>query len=196
MINNLYNYNDPLEQFDVIPLITIFNLSIVNNIVVYFIIIFFAFSVLSSQASLKISNLSNLGFLKKKMFVFVKTIVTENVSLAAQKHFILIYYMFLFLLFCNLIGMVPYSFTITSSLVVSFFLSLGFFLGVNIIGFLVHGINIFSLFLPAGAPSAILPGLVLIEILSYFARVFSLSIRLFANMMSGHTLLKILAGFA
>ena len=92
--------------------------------------------------------------------------------------------------------MIPYSFTITSSFVVTLFLSLGFFIGVNIIGCLVHGIAILSLFLPGGAPVIILPALVLIEILSYFARIFSLSIRLFANMMSGHTLLKILADFS
>ena len=95
-----------------------------------------------------------------------------------------------------MIGMVPYSFTITSSFTVTLYLSLGFFIGVNLIGLLMHGSGMLNLFLPGGAPLPIMPFLVLIEILSYVARVFSLSIRLFANMMSGHTLLKILAGFS
>lgn len=100
------------------------------------------------------------------------------------------------LVFCNLIGMIPYSFTITSAFSITLFLSLGFFIGVNIIGCLIHGTDILNLFLPGGAPLPIVPFLIIIEIISYFARIFSLSIRLFANMMSGHTLLKILIGFS
>jgi ATP synthase subunit 6 len=194
--NTLFFICDPLEQFDFLPLVTIFNFTLINNLVVYCFFIAVAISILFIQANYKVASLTNLGLVNKKLFNFIKTIVKENVALVAQKYFPIIYYIFLFLLFCNMLGMVPYSFTITSSFTVTLFLSLGFFIGVNIIGCLTHGIFIFKLFLPNGAPLVIMPALIIIEFLSYFARIFSLSIRLFANMMSGHTLLKILAGFA
>jgi ATP synthase subunit 6 len=92
--------------------------------------------------------------------------------------------------------MIPYSFTITSHLAITFYLSLSAFIGINIIAIKKNNIAVFNLFLPKGVPIFIIPALVLIELVSYIARVFSLAIRLFANMMSGHTLLKILAGFS
>lgn len=92
--------------------------------------------------------------------------------------------------------MVPYSFTVTSHIIFTFGLALSIFIGVNIIGIQTHGINFFSLFLPRGVPLFIVPLIITIELLSYSIKVFTLSIRLFANMTSGHTLLKIIAGFA
>jgi F-type H+-transporting ATPase subunit a len=92
--------------------------------------------------------------------------------------------------------MFPYSYTLTSGILITFYLSLKFFIGVNIIGIIKNKERFVDLFLPSGAPLIIIPFLCLIELVSYIARVFSLSIRLFANMMSGHTLLKILTGFA
>ena len=93
-------------------------------------------------------------------------------------------------------GMIPYSFTVTSHIVVTLGLASMAFLGINIIGIRIHGLHLLSLFLPAGAPLALAPLLVIIELVSYSFRVISLALRLFANMMSGHCLLKILAGFA
>jgi ATP synthase subunit 6 len=101
-----------------------------------------------------------------------------------------------FILACNLLGMIPYGFTVTSHIVVTFGLALIMFIGINIIGFKTHGLHLFSLFLPPGAPLIMAPLLVFIEVVSYSFRVVSLSLRLFANMMSGHCLLKILAGFS
>jgi len=92
--------------------------------------------------------------------------------------------------------MIPYSFTVTSHIVVTLGLASMAFIGINIIGIKTHGLHLLSLFLPAGAPLGLAPFLVLIELLSYSFRVVSLALRLFANMMSGHCLLKILAGFA
>jgi ATP synthase subunit 6 len=92
--------------------------------------------------------------------------------------------------------MVPYSFTVTSHCVVTVFLAAFFFIAINIVGARKHGIQMFSLFLPSGAPLLLAPLLVVIEAVSYSFRVVSLALRLFANMMSGHCLLKILAGFA
>jgi F-type H+-transporting ATPase subunit a len=93
-------------------------------------------------------------------------------------------------------GMVPYSFTVTSHIVITLGLSTVAFLAINIIGIRTHGFHMLSLFLPGGAPLALAPLLVPIELVSYSFRVISLALRLFANMMSGHCLLKILAGFA
>jgi len=92
--------------------------------------------------------------------------------------------------------MIPFSFTVTSHIAVTLALAITAFFGINFIGFKTHGLHLFSLFLPPGAPLALAPLLVVIELVSYCFRVISLALRLFANMMSGHCLLKILAGFA
>jgi len=92
--------------------------------------------------------------------------------------------------------MIPFGFTITSHIVITFGLAFMFFFGINVIGVKRHGLHLLSLFLPNGAPLALAPLLVVIEVVSYSFRVISLALRLFANMMSGHCLLKILAGFA
>jgi F-type H+-transporting ATPase subunit a len=106
-----------------------------------------------------------------------------------------IYSTFLFILFANLIGNVPYSYAITSSIVVSIGLSFTIIIGVTILGLSIHKIHFFSFFIPAGTPLALVPLLVLIELISYIARAFSLGIRLFSNITAGHTLLKILSTF-
>lgn len=103
--------------------------------------------------------------------------------------------LFVFVLFSNLLGMVPYSFAITSQLVVTFTLSFVTFVGLNIFAVRDHGWHFLDLFLPTGVPLFLAPFVILIEVISYIARVFSLGIRLFANIMAGHTLLKILGGF-
>ena len=92
--------------------------------------------------------------------------------------------------------MIPYVFTTTSHIIVTLYFALAVFIGINIILIRTHGIYSLGLFLPGGAPIALAPLLVLIEVISYFIRVISLSVRLFANMMSGHILLKVLLGFA
>lgn len=103
---------------------------------------------------------------------------------------------FSFILFCNLMGMIPYSFTVTSHIAVTLGISIMSFFALNVVMIRTHGFHGFSFFLPSGAPLALAPLLVPIEIVSYSFRVVSLALRLFANMMSGHCLLKILAGFA
>ena len=91
--------------------------------------------------------------------------------------------------------MVPYSFTFTSHIIVTFALAAVVFVGVTILGFVKHGIRFFTFFVPPGAPVALWPLLIPIEIISYLSRPISLSVRLFANMLAGHTLLKVIAGF-
>ncbi len=108
----------------------------------------------------------------------------------------MLFAIFSYILFCNFLGMVPYSFTVTSHIVVTLGLAMVAFISINIIGIQTHGFHFLSLFLPPGAPLALAPLLIGIELVSYSFRVVSLALRLFANMMSGHCLLKILAGFA
>ncbi len=134
--------------------------------------------------------------LSENIVFFVRGLILENVGTSELVYFIYIFLIMLFVLLSNLIGLIPFAFTITSHLAVTFILAYISFFGLNLIGFLAHGFAFFSLFLPNGAPLMIAPFLVVIEIISYIARVFSLSIRLFANMMSGHTLLKILSSFS
>jgi len=107
-----------------------------------------------------------------------------------------LFFLFTNLLFFNVLGLLPFTFTVTSSFVVTLFFSLTVFLAANIMGIYYNGSSLIFNFLPTGTPLFIAPLLILIEIISYFSRIFSLSIRLFANMLSGHGLLKILIGFS
>lgn len=122
--------------------------------------------------------------------------VSENAGKEGNSFFPFIFSIFVFILACNVLGLIPYSFTVTSHLIVTITFAFMIFVGKLILGFRKHGIKLFGLFLPAGAPIGMAPFLVLIELISFNITVVSLSVRLFANMMSGHILLKVLAGFA
>jgi ATP synthase subunit 6 len=128
-------------------------------------------------------------------FIFY-TVLSENVKKNGSYFFPMLFSIFSFIFFCNLLGMIPYSFTVTSHIVITLGLATMAFVSINIVGIKTHGLHLLSLFLPPGAPLALAPLLVMIELVSYSFRVVSLALRLFANMMSGHCLLKILAGFA
>jgi ATP synthase subunit 6 len=129
-------------------------------------------------------------------YQIVLNIVKENAGEKGIRFFPLIFTTFMLILGCNLLGMIPYSFTVTSHLIITFTSALAIFTGMNILGILKHKKHFLSLFFPPGAPLGLAPLLVFIEFVSYIFRVLSLSIRLFANLMSGHTLLKILATFS
>jgi len=165
---------DPLEQFE------IFNILWINQC-----------------CPIALSNLNNIHVVVIVSFYqLVKNIIKSNTLLKRYQYFSILFYLFIFIFISNIMGLIPFSFTLTSSFIITFFLALTHFIGINILGLVFHRWNLMNLFLPSGAPLLITPLLVLIEIVSYFARVFSLSIRLFANMMSGHALLKILIGFS
>lgn len=129
------------------------------------------------------------------MVDFVSGIVTDNAGKSGMQYFPFIFTLFMFVLFANLLGMVPGSFTVTSHIIVTFALAGFIFVAVTLIGIFKHGLHFFSLFLPAGTPWWMMPLMILIELVSYLARPVSLSIRLAANMLAGHLLLKIIAGF-
>jgi F-type H+-transporting ATPase subunit a len=122
-------------------------------------------------------------------------VVNQINGRSGQIYFPFIYTLFIFILINNLIGMIPYSFASTSHFILTFALSFTVVLGATILGFQKHGLEFFSLLVPAGCPLGLLPLLVLIEFISYLARNISLGLRLAANILSGHMLLNILAGF-
>ncbi len=128
-------------------------------------------------------------------YEFIAGMIRDNVGNEGRKYFPFIFSLFMFILFANLIGLIPYSFTFTSHIAVTFAMALFVFLGVTVIAIARHGLHFFSFFLPTGVPMIMAPVLVPIEILSYLSRPISMSIRLFANMMAGHTMMKVFAGF-
>jgi F-type H+-transporting ATPase subunit a len=128
-------------------------------------------------------------------YEFIAGMIDDNVGHEGQEYFSFIFTLFIFILLGNLLGMIPYSFTFTSHIIVTFAMAAVVFLGVTIIGIARHGLHFLRLFVPHGVPVVLLLLLVPIEVLSYFIRPFTLSIRLFANMMAGHTMLAIFAGF-
>jgi F-type H+-transporting ATPase subunit a len=129
------------------------------------------------------------------MYATVYSIVVNQINYKGQIYFPFIYALFIFILTNNLIGMVPYSFASTSHVILTFSLSFTVVIGATILGFYIHNIKFFSLFVPAGCPLGLLPLLVVIEFISYLARNISLGLRLAANILAGHMLLNILSGF-
>ncbi len=127
---------------------------------------------------------------------FLASMVKEQIGNPGKRYFPFIFTIFTFVLLNNVIGLIPYTLTPTSHFIITMTLSCTIFVGVTIIGIFKHKLHFLSFFLPPGAPIALAPFLVIIEMISYFFRAISLGVRLFANMLSGHCLVKILAGFA
>jgi len=190
----------PLEQFEIVTLLPLslfgLNISLTNSTLFLFLSSLIALFWLS-LSFYKFSLIPNSWQLVQESFYnLTLDIIKVNLGSKGEAYFPFIFSLHLLLLFINLIGMVPYSFTVTSHIIFTFSLALSIFIGINIIGIRTHGFKFFNLFLPKGVPLVIVPLLITIEIISYLIKVFTLSIRLFANMTSGHALLKIIAGFA
>ena len=150
-----------------------------------------------SSRSIKNKSLipSRFQSISEIFYEFIANMVNDNIGDKGRKFFPLIFTLFTFLLFGNMLGMLPYSFTFTSHIIVTFVLAMFVFLLVTLLGIFIHGFKFFGLFVPKGVPMLMLPLMIPIEIISYLSRPISLSVRLFANMMAGHTMLKIFAGF-
>ncbi len=138
---------------------------------------------------------TRLQSVAESLYEIVDNMTHEILHENARRYFPFVLTLFLFILFANVLGLIPYSFTVTSHLIVTLTLALTVFIGATIIGFIRHGFGYLKLFMPSGVPVVLLPLVVVIEIVSYFIRPMSLSIRLFANMMAGHMMLKVMAGF-
>ena len=128
-------------------------------------------------------------------YEFVANLLRDTVGHEGRAYFPFVFTLFMFVLLGNLLGLVPYSFTFTSHIVVTFTLAIMIFIGVTILGFVKHGLHFFSFFVPPGVSIVLWPLMIPIELISYLSRPISLSVRLFANMTAGHTMLKVFAGF-
>jgi len=186
---------NPMHQFEVYRIGPEINLGTVNlsftNASLFMIIsaitiLFLLF--LGTKKKLLIP--SKTQFITEMSYTFIAKMINDTAGSGAKSFFPFIFTLFMFVLFCNMIGMLPYSFTVTSHIIVTFMLAATVFIGVTIIGFIKHGIKYLELFVPKGVPIILLPLIIVIEIISYLSRPVSLSVRLFANMMAGHTMLK------
>jgi ATP synthase subunit 6 len=195
----------PLEQFQIILLFSIklfcFDFSITNLVLVnILVIIFFTLFVYFFSSN---SNTASFFFIPNTWQVLVETLyeissqlLFDNINKDGEKYFPFISVIFTFVLFSNLIGLIPYSFTVTSHLIVTFTLSFSIFIGINLICIQKHKFHMMSLFIPSNTSFGLALLLVPIELLSYIFKPISLGVRLFANLMAGHTLLKVIVGFS
>ena len=190
---------DPIHQFKIKELIPLelfeINISFTNSSL--FMSLAIISIILLLLISIKNQSLipSRLQSISEIFYEFIANMISDNIGEKGRKFFPLIFTLFAFILFGNLLGMLPYSFTFTSHIIVTFVLAMFIFLFITLIGIFMHGFKFFGLFVPKGVPMLMLPLMIPIEIISYLSRPISLSVRLFANMMAGHTMLKIFAGF-
>ena len=193
----------PLDQFEIrnllsldAPILANIHVSL-TNIGLYLIVgmlLILSLNILATNYNKIVSNKWSIS--QESIYATIHSIVVNQINArSGQIYFPFIYTLFIFILINNLIGMVPYSFASTSHFILTFALSFTVVLGATILGFQRHGLVFFSLLVPAGCPLGLLPLLVLIEFISYLARNISLGLRLAANILSGHMLLNILAGF-
>jgi ATP synthase subunit 6 len=181
-----------------------FDFSITNLVLVNFLVFFFFISIVfffsSNEHSLKESSFffipSTWQVLIETLYEASSQLLFDNINKDGEKYFPFISIIFIFVLFSNLIGLIPYSFTTTSHLIVTFTLSFSIFIGINIICIQKHKFHMLSLFIPSNTSFGLALLLVPIELLSYIFKPISLGVRLFANLMAGHTLLKVIVGFS
>ncbi|MGF1454334.1 MAG: F0F1 ATP synthase subunit A [Alphaproteobacteria bacterium] len=191
--------HSPLEQFMIKPILEIqigqYDVSLTNSSL---------FMILATAGITAFLTLSMSGRamvpgrwqnLAEMSYEFVADIVRSTSGSEGMKYFPLVFSLFMYVLFCNLLGMMPYSFTVTSHIVVTFGLALVAITAVLIIGFARNGLGFLKLFAPSGVPPFLLILIIPIEVISFLTRPVSLAVRLFANMLAGHTMLKVFAGF-
>jgi F-type H+-transporting ATPase subunit a len=138
---------------------------------------------------------SRIQSLAEMSYEFIAGLISDTIGAEGRRFFPFVFTLFMFILFGNLLGLLPYSFTFTSHIIVTFAMAITVFTGVTILGLVKHKAHFFSFFVPPGVPIALWPLLIPIELISYLSRPISLSVRLFANMLAGHTLLKVIGGF-
>jgi ATP synthase subunit 6 len=187
-----------MEQFEIFPLFSLGlgpNFAITNATAFGVIVLLIAAGFLScgtGEATLVPNRWQSMA---EGVYSLALDTLRDSVGPKGAAYFPWIFASFLMIMMCNLVGMIPYTFTLTSHIAVTFGFAGATFIGINIVAFRAHGLHFFSFFVPKDVPAALLPLIVVIEVISYVFRLVSLAVRLFANMMAGHSLLKILAGF-
>lgn len=191
--------SSPLEQFQIKPLIPIevggVDLSFTQSSLVMTVAVVLVTGFLTLAVRGRGMVPTRLQSMAELSYEFIAGMIRDSVGSEGRKYFPFVFSIFMFILLGNLLGMIPYSFTFTSHIIVTFTLAMIVFVGVTVLALVRHGLHFFSFFMPQGAPIAMAPLLIPIEVLSYLARPVSLSIRLFANMMAGHTMMKVFAMF-
>ena len=191
--------HSPLEQFEIVPWVEIksgnLDLSFTNSSLAMIITVAFITIFLTLTVNSRSIVPSRLQLISELCYNFIAQLLKDTVGNEGRKYFPIVFSIFMFVLIGNMVGMIPYSFTFTSHIIVTFALASVVFIGVTILGFFNHGIRFFTFFYISGVPFYMHPLLIPIEVISYLSRPISLSVRLFANMLAGHTLLKVFAGF-
>lgn len=194
----------PLDQFKIAPFFSFsflsVDLSITNIFIVAVLAILIARGLVfaikdESRSSLFVAP-NGWQLIIEKLYLLVANLLVDTVVGGGGKYFQITFFFFMFILTSNLIGLIPYSFTTTSHMAVSFFMSFSIFIALNIIGFEKHGLKLFSIFLPSNTGAFLAIILIPIELISYTTKPISLGVRLFINLMAGHSLLKVIAWFS
>ncbi len=192
--------SDPIKQFVITPIIDLevggLDLSFTNSSLWMAIGVVVSAAFLSLAVRRKALVPGRLQMTAEMLYEFIAGTIRENIGSEGRRYFSLIFTLFVVVLMGNLLGMIPFSFTYTSHIVVTFALAMLVFLAVLIVGIARNGLHFFSLFLPPGVPAWLLPLIIPIELISFLIRPITLSVRLFANMMAGHLMLKVFAGFS
>jgi F-type H+-transporting ATPase subunit a len=192
--------SSPIEQFIIKPIIDFqvvgYDLSFTNSSL--WMVIAASVAIIFTTFSMRQRALvpGRLQMISEMAYQFVAGMIRENIGPKGREYFPFIFTVFMFVLLGNMLGMVPKSFTYTSHIIVTGVMAMAIFLMVIVIGIARHGTHFFSLFVPPGVPGPMLLILVPIELLSFLVRPITLSVRLFANMMAGHIVLKVFAGFS
>lgn len=191
---------DPLHQFEIQKIVPLnvggIDISFTNSSL-WMMIAVVASVVLMGMATRRRDMVpGRLQVIAESMYEFIANMIRENIGSEGRQYFPLIFTIFMVVLMGNLLGMLPYSFTYTSHIIVTAGLAVAMFIFITILGFVRHGLHFFSLFSPPGVPMLLKPMIIPIELLSYMIRPVTLSVRLFANMMAGHLMLKVFAGFS
>ncbi|WP_341764412.1 F0F1 ATP synthase subunit A [Candidatus Tisiphia endosymbiont of Beris chalybata] len=192
--------HNPLEQFTIKKLIVIklfgLDISFTNSsgymVAAAVLALSYLYLALKKQEIIP----SRLQISAEMVYIMITDMLEQNVGEKGRRFIPLIFTLFIFILLCNLLGMFPYSFTVTSHILITFALATIIFLLITIVGFITHGLHFLSLFLPKNIPLWLAPLMIILELFAYLAKPISLSLRLAANMMAGHILLKVIAGFA
>lgn len=191
---------DPIHQFVITPLIPLqvggVDLSFTNSSLWMMIGVLLSVTILTMATRRKALVPGRMQVLGEMLYEFVANMIRENIGSGGRQYFPLIFTLFMVVLMGNLLGMIPYSFTYTSHIIVTMALALLIFFTVLIIGVVKHGPAFFSFLVPPGVPAWLFPLIIPIELVSFLARPVTLSVRLFANMMAGHLMLKVFAGFS
>jgi F-type H+-transporting ATPase subunit a len=189
----------PLEQFEIQRLIPLhigsIDISYTNSALLMTLAVVLATLLLVGATTRGALVPGRLQSIAELLYEFVAGMVSDNVGAEGRAYFPLVFSIFIFILFGNFLGLIPYSFSFTAQIVVTFALALFVFFFATLVGLIRHGFRFFTFFFPPGAPILMAPLLVPIEIISYLTRPVSLSLRLFANMLAGHTMLAVFAGF-